>query len=378
MDYRDSPEEAEFRAKLRTWLATEAPQGYADLKDPVERNNLFRKFHRQLYEAGYMGMSWPVEYGGLGLSPVYDAILNAEAGATSSPPIPAMTNYLGRSIYTFGSEEQKKEFLPSLLNGDRSWCQGFSEPDAGSDIGSLKTRADQHGDIFVINGQKMWTSLGQFAEWCLLLARTDREAPKHKGISCFLVDMKTPGITVRPIVLADGDPETCEVFWDNVEVPAAQMLGQPGQGWLVAMTTFAYERGPSDVGIIASYTKTMRAVEEEARSRGALDDPEVRKDLARAYVRLEGLRLNVAEQLSMRVSGRQPGPEGSVAKLLWAEAEQALAHTAMNLVGADALTGRDPDRLDAYFRSRPVSVYGGTSQIQKNILALQALGLPRG
>jgi alkylation response protein AidB-like acyl-CoA dehydrogenase len=230
----------------------------------------------------------------------------------------------------------------------------------------------------VVNGQKMWTSLGQFADWCLLLARTDREAPKHKGISCFLVDMKSPGITVRPIVLSDGDPETCEVFWDNVEVPADQMLGQPGQGWLVAMTTFAYERGPSDVGIIASYTKTMRAVEEEARRRSALGDPELRKDLARAYVRLEGLRLNVAEQLSMRVSGRQPGPEGSVAKLLWAQAEQALAHTAMNLTGADALTGRDPERLDAYFRSRPVSVYGGTSQIQKNILALQALGLPRG
>ena len=159
-----------------------------------------------------------------------------------------MVNYLGRSIYTFGTEEQKKEFLPSLLNGDRSWCQGFSEPDAGSDIGSLKTRADLHGDIYVVNGQKMWTSGGQFAEWCLLLARTDREAPKHKGISCLLVDMKSPGITVRPIVLADGDPETCEVFWDNVEVPASQMLGQPGQGWSVAMTTFAYERGPADVG----------------------------------------------------------------------------------------------------------------------------------
>ena len=264
------------------------------------------------------------------------------------------------------------------MNGDTSWCQGFSEPEAGSDIGSLRTRADLHGDVYVINGQKMWTSGGQFAEMCLLLARTDREAPKHRGISCLLVSMKSPGITVRPIVLADGDPETCEVFWDNVEVPASHMLGQPGQGWVVAMTTFSYERGPADIGFIASYKRILAGVERLAVERGVIDDPALRQDLARAYVRLEGLRLNVAEQLSMRVSGHVPGPEGSVAKLLWAEAEQELQHTAMNLVGADALTGKRKERLEGYFRSRPVSVYGGTAQIQKNILALQALQLPRG
>ena len=338
---------------------------------------MHRQFHRNLYEAGYMGMAWPVEYGGRGLSPIYDAILNEEAGRSSSPPIPGMVNYLGRAIYTYGSEEQKTRFLPTLLNGDVAWCQGFSEPEAGSDLASLRTRADLDGDVYVVNGQKMWTSGGQYADWCLLLARTDRDVPKHKGISCLLVDMHSPGIEVRPIVLSDGDPETCEVFWDNVQVPASQLLGTPGLGWKVAMTTVTYERGPADIGFIATYQKALRTVEALAVEKGVGDDPEVRRELAMAYVRGEAMRLNVVEQLSMRVSGREPGPEGSVGKLLWADAEQTLQHLAMDIAGADALTGRRPERLESYFRSRPVSVYGGSAQIQKNILALSALGMPR-
>ena len=377
MDYRDTPEEAAFRAELRAWLEANAPKHYADIHDPDERNKLHRAFHRSLYEAGYIGMAWPVEYGGRGLSPTYDGILNEEAGRASSPPLPGMVNYLGRAIYTWGSEEQKKQHLPSLLSGDVSWCQGFSEPDAGSDLAGLKTRADLDGDEYVVNGQKMWTSGGQFAEWCLLLARTDKDAPKHKGISCLLVDMKSPGIEVRPIVLADGDPETCEVFWDNVHVPVENRLGDPGAGWRVAMTTVTYERGPADIGFISMYQKSLRAIESLAKDKGMADDPGIRREIAHAYVRGEGLRLNVIEQLSMRVSGREPGPEGSVAKLLWADAEQTLQHLAMDLAGADALTGRKPERLEAYFRSRPVSVYGGSAQIQKNILALSALGMPR-
>ena len=377
MDYRDTPEEAAFRAELRQWLEATAPKDYPTLKGHDERNAMVRRFHKDLYGAGYMGMAWPVEYGGRGLSPVYDAILNEEAGRSSSPPIPGMVNYLGRAIYTYGTDDQKAQHLPTLLNGDLAWCQGFSEPEAGSDLAGLRTRAELDGDEYVVNGQKMWTSGGQYADWCLLLARTDPEAPKHKGISCLLVDMRTPGITVRPIVLADGDPETCEVFWDDVRVPAANRLGDPGVGWKVAMTTVTYERGPADIGFISTYYKSLRAVEDLALANGTANDPGVRRRLADAYVRGEGLRLNVIEQLSMRVSGRQPGPEGSVAKLLWAEAEQNLQHLAMDIVGADALTGRAPERLEAYFRSRPVSVYGGTAQIQKNILALSALGMPR-
>jgi alkylation response protein AidB-like acyl-CoA dehydrogenase len=376
VDYRDNPEETKFRAELRAWLEATAPANYADLVDHDKRNKLARQFHRSLYEAGYLGMAWPVEYGGRGLSPMYDAILNEEAGRASSP-LPGMVNHIGRAIYTWGSEKQKQQHLPTLLNGEISWCQGFSEPDAGSDLAGLKTRADLDGDEYVVNGQKMWTSGGQYADWCLLLARTDQEAPKHKGISCLLVDMHSQGITVRPIVLANGDPETCEVFWDSVRVPASHRLGEPGQGWRVAMTTVTYERGPADIGFIARYQKSLRTIEALAQDKGLADDQGVRRELARAYVRGEGLRLNVIEQLSLRVSGRQPGPEGSVAKLLWADAEQALQHLAMDMAGADALTGYKPERLDAYFRSRVVSVYGGSSQIQKNILARSALGMPR-
>jgi alkylation response protein AidB-like acyl-CoA dehydrogenase len=377
MDYRDTAEEAAFRTELRAWLAAAAPTHYGELKDHPERNKMARQFHRSLFEAGYLGMAWPVEYGGRGRSPVYDAILNEEVGRSSTPPIPAMVNYLGRAIYTYGNDEQKRRHLPSLLNGDVAWCQGFSEPEAGSDLASLRTRADLDGDEYVVNGQKMWTSGGQYADWCLLLARTDQQAPKHKGISCLLVNMRTPGITVRPIVLADGDPDTCEVFWDDVRVPVSHRLGDPGVGWRVAMTTVTYERGPADIGFISTYYKTLRAVEQMAVERGVAAHPDVRRRLAEAYVKGEGLRLNVIEQLSMRVSGREAGPEGSVAKLLWADAEQRLQHLAMDLAGADALTGRMPDTLEAYFHSRPVSVYGGTAQIQKNILAQSALGMPR-
>ncbi len=377
MDYRDTTEEAAFRSELREWLEATAPKSYAELVDYGERHKMQRQFHRQLHEAGYMGMAWPVQYGGRGLSPVYDAILNEEVGRSSCPPMPAMVNYLGRAVYTYGNEEQKTRYLPSLLNGDVSWCQGFSEPEAGSDLASLRTRADIDGDEYIVNGQKMWTSGGQYADWCLLLARTDQEAPKHKGISCLLVDMRSPGITVRPIVLADGDPETCEVFWDDVRVPVSQRLGEPGLGWKVAMTTVTYERGPADIGFISTYYRALRTVEDLAIGKGLHEDPGMRRRLADAYVRGEGLRLNVIEQLSMRVSGRPPGPEGSVAKLLWADAEQSLQHLAMDIAGADALTGRMPERLEAYFRSRPVSVYGGSAQIQKNILAQSSLGMPR-
>jgi alkylation response protein AidB-like acyl-CoA dehydrogenase len=377
MDYRDSPEEATFRSELRDWLSANAPKDYAQLKSHEERRAVQNEFHKDLYAAGYVGLAWPVEYGGRGLSPIYDAILNEEAGRVAAPPIFGTVNYLGRAIYTYGSDEQKAQHLPPLMNGDIAWCQGFSEPEAGSDLASLRTRAVRDGDEYVVNGQKMWTSGGQEADWCLLLARTDPEAPKHRGISCLLVDMRTPGITVRPIILADGNPETCEVFWDDVRVPAANRLGGEGIGWKVAMTTVTYERGPGDINFVSTYYRALRSIEQLARASGQLDNPTIRRRLADAYVRGEGLRLNVIEQLSLRVGGRPPGPEGSVAKLLWADADQNLQHLAMDISGADALTGRDPDRLEAYFWSRPTSVYGGTAQIQKNILATVALGMPR-
>jgi alkylation response protein AidB-like acyl-CoA dehydrogenase len=376
MDYRDTAEEADFRARLRAWLADNVPAGWRDIEDHAEHDRMYRAWHQKLYAAGYMGMSWPKEYGGLDLSPLYEAILNDEAGNADAPPVPSV-GYMGRAIFTYGSDEQKQRFLPPLLRGETRWCQGFSEPEAGSDLASLRTRAELVDDRYVVQGQKMWSSGGIYADWCLLLVRTNHDVPQHKGITCLLASMQSRGVEPRPIVLANGNPETAEVFWDNVSVPAENRLGAEGDGWRIAMTTVSYERGPGDVGTIAAFRRNLRQVERLAAEKGVADDPEVRKALAKAYVYGEAQRLNVAEQLSKRVSGHLPGPEASVSKQLWTTSEQYLQHVAMDLVGADALTGVAPGRLSDYFQSRPISVYGGSAQIQRNLLSQRVLGLPR-
>lgn len=377
MDFRDSPEEAEYRASLRAWLADNVPVGWDDVTDLDEAAAIRIDWHKRLYSGGYIGQSWPAEWGGKGLSPVMDAILNEETGNAGSPPLPGMVGYIGRALHMYGDDRQRERFLPPTLSGEIQWCQGFSEPSAGSDLAALSTRAVRDGTEYVVNGHKMWTSFAQHGDWCLLLARTDPDAAKHKGISAFLVDMHTQGIEVSPIVLADGAPETSEVFWDDVRVPAENLLGDEGDGWRIAMTTVAYERGPSDIGFISQYRRSLSALEQEAARRGRDHDPEIRRRLAKAYVRGEALRLNVLQQLSLRVSGRPPGEEGSVSKLLWSEAEQELQHLALDLYGAEVIRGDAPVVLRDYFRSRPISVYGGSSQIQKNIIAQRLLGMPR-
>ncbi|WP_095079482.1 acyl-CoA dehydrogenase family protein [Pseudomonas sp. Irchel s3h17] len=376
MDYRDSPEEAKFRLELREWFKHNTPANWREVNDPQGLRALSKSWHKALYASGYIGLNWPKEYGGQGLSPTFDAILNDEAGRADSPRLPAMVNYLGRAIFTYGTEEQKQHFLPTLLSGEVQWCQGFSEPGAGSDLASLRTRAEQDDDHYVVNGQKMWTSGALQADWCLLLARTDSNAAKHKGISCLLTPLDAPGITVKPIVLHSGEPETAEVFFDDVRIPASQRIGAPGDGWRIAMTTVSYERGASDTGSISALRRQLREIEQIAAERGLLADTSTRHKLARAHVDIEALSLNVAQQLSLRLAGRDPGPEGSVGKLLWSKAAQYTLHVALDVLGADALTGNAPRWLAEYFTSRPVSVYGGSSQIQKNILA-RMLDMPR-
>jgi alkylation response protein AidB-like acyl-CoA dehydrogenase len=376
VDYRDSPEEAAFRAGLRRWLGSNVPAGWREATSRADADALHRLWHTSLYRAGYMGMSWPVEFGGRGLSPVYDAILNEEVGNADAPRLPII-GHVGRAIYLHGTEAQRSRFLPLLLSGEERWCQGFSEPEAGSDVASLRTRAERVGNVYIVNGQKMWTSLAMDSDWCLLLARTDPDAPKHRGISCLLVSMRTPGVTVRPIALATGNTETCLTFWDDVAVPADQMLGPPGGGWGIAITTLSQERGPSNQGFLAIYRRRLAEAEDMARRRGAEDDSEVRTRLAEAYVRGEVLRLVALEQLSAHLSGDAFGPEGSVAKLLWTEADQFVNHLKLDLAGAAALTGATPQHLADYLGSRQASVYGGTSQIQRNILARNVLGMPR-
>jgi alkylation response protein AidB-like acyl-CoA dehydrogenase len=376
MDYGDTAEEAAFRTQFRAWLAANAPTEPLPVAGAA-RAAAWHDWHKKLYEAGYVGVSWPVAVGGRGLSPLYDAILNEEVGAAGAPPLPHV-GFLGRALLHHGSAEQQRRHLPGLLSGDEVWCQGFSEPGAGSDLSALATRGRLEDDHWIVDGQKVWTSDAAWADWCLLLVRTEPEAPRHQGISALLVDMRTPGITVRPIVQINGDTEFNEVFFDGVRVPADRVVGARGDGWRIAMTTVAYERGPAEVGFSSRYGRTLRALEQVAISRPA--DPVIDRALAAAYVQNEVLRLHVLRSLSARLhlpEGAVPGPEGSIDKLLATRTEQLLHHAAMDLHGAAAVLGQRDEVLFEYFYSRAASIAGGTSQIQRGIIAERVLGLPR-
>ena len=374
MDFRDDPAEERFRVEFRSWLATHIPRGPAPLGGP-ERARFWRDWHRTLYEGGWMGLSWPVDYGGRGLPATYEAIFNDEIGAMGGPPAPHV-GFLGRALLHFGDEQQRRRFLPALLSGDDVWCQGFSEPGAGSDLAALSTRASRDGEHFVVNGQKVWTSDAAWADWCLLLVRTDPGAPKHGGISAMIVDLHQPGVAVRPIGQINGDCEFNEVFFTDAVVPTSQVVGELGQGWDIAMTTVGYERGPADVGFSSRYARVVAELEATAR-RGGADEPQ-RLDLARAYVNVAVLRAHVLRDLSARTEGIAPGAEGSITKLLGTRTEQLLHHVAMDLTAPAPLLGKRADVLGEYLYSRAASIAGGTSEIQRTIVAEHLLGLPRG
>jgi len=374
MDFRDDADEAKFRREFRSWLTVNLPTGPVPLAG-VERARFWGDWHRALYGGGWMGLSWPEDYGGRGLPPAYEAILNEEIGSAGGPPAPHV-GFLGRALLHFGTEEQCRRFLPRLLSGDEVWCQGFSEPDAGSDLAALSSRALLAGDHFVVNGQKVWTSDAAWADWCLLLARTDPDAPRHRGISALIVDLHQPGVDVRPIVQANGDCEFNEVFFTDAVVPSDQIVGRPGQGWEIAMTTVGYERGPVDVGFTSRYARVVGDLERLARRRDIGAHREL--ELARAYVHVAVLRAHVMRDLSMRHEGTAPGPEGSITKLLSTRTEQLLHHVAMDLTGSDALLGARPDVLNEYIYSRAASIAGGTSEVQRTIVAERLLRLPRG
>lgn len=374
IDLRDTADQADFRSSLRAWLTENGPD--EPMPSRLDARHAFLvSWHRRLYDAGYVGLSWPVEYGGRGLGPIEEAIFSQELGRAGTPPGPLL-GYIGRPLLQFGTEEQRRRYLPAMLRSEELWCQGFSEPDAGSDLAGLQTRAREDGDQYRITGQKVWTSYGQFAKYCLLLARTSTEGPKQAGISAFIVDLQTPGITIRPIVQMTGDEEFCEVFYDDVVVPKANMVGALGQGWEIAMMTVAYERGPVDIGYQAKFEVMAAALAQTLRERD-LEDDSARRRVARAAVGVEVLRLRCLQSLAERAKGKPPGPDTSVDKLLMASAEQNLLSTAVELLGPAALDPQTP-WFDAYLYSRAASVYGGTAQIQKNILANRVLNLPAG
>ncbi|HEX9177355.1 MAG TPA: acyl-CoA dehydrogenase family protein [Mycobacterium sp.] len=360
MDFRDSPEEAAFRERLRTWLSGQAGAFATSGDDYWARQG---EWHQALYSAGFFGLSWPKKFGGQELPPVYDVIVDEELARAGAPPRPSL-GYLVVGLGEHGSEELQQRFLPGMINGTERWCQGFSEPGAGSDLASLRTKATRDGDNYVIEGYKIWTSYSDVADWCLLLARTDPDAPRHKGISAFIISMHQPGITQRPLQMINGvTTEFGQVEFDGAIVPADQMVGAPGQGWALAMTVVSHEREPSTLGYSARYGKLVRQMAK--RVGGDIPD-----ELVWAAVESEMLRLHVRRRLSEQLDGLSHGPDGSLDKLLMTWTEQSVGHAALSVGGT-----QDPELLSAYLYSRAQSVMGGTSQIQKNIIASRILGL---
>jgi alkylation response protein AidB-like acyl-CoA dehydrogenase len=374
MDFGDSPAEAAFRHRLRAWLAENNP-GLPTSSTDDQYWAGQAAWHQSLYDAGFFGLSWPKEVGGHGLPTVYDVILDEELALAGAPPRPGL-GYLVHGILEHGNDDVKRRFLPRMVNGQDRWCQGFSEPDAGSDLASLRTRADRDGDEYVITGHKVWTSYSDEAGWCLLLARTDHGAPKHKGISAFAISMHQPGIEQRPLKMINSvTKEFGEVIFDGARVPAANMIGAPGEGWSLAMTVVNHERQPGELGYVARYRKLVKELVAKAHSDPASHGPEQLRDLGWAIVESDMLRHHVSRRLSDQLDGSTHGPEGSVDKLLMTLTEQAVGHAALCVGGAGHDGGEDT-WLKVYLYSRAQSVMGGTSEIQRNLVARRLLGLP--
>jgi len=376
MDFNDTPDEADFRNRIRSWLEE---QGDAIKRSHTDDSywTFLGDWHHLLYDAGFFGLTHPKQYGGFELSPVYEVIVDEELARFGAPPKPSL-GYLIQGLLEHGNDDVKARFLPGLINGRDRWCQGFSEPDAGSDLASLRTTAVRDGDEYVVNGHKIWTSYSDVAEWCIVLARTNPDVAKHKGISAFAVPMDQPGVEQRPLQMINGvTTEFGQVAFDDARVPAENMIGEPGEGWPLAMTIVSHEREPAELGFASRYMKAVRELEAIAGADPAAVTPAQGLDLARAFVESEMLRVHTARRLSERIGGIHHGPEGSIDKLLMTWTEQSVGHAALSLGIGDAIAGAGAhEQLDFYLYSRAQSVMGGTSQIQKNIIATRILGLP--
>jgi len=390
MDFAYSADDERFRREVRAWLAAHRPARPErvphDDASLAEEFAVLRDWQRRLFEAGYVGLLWPREYGGRGAPPVQQAILNEELARARAPQLINRVgiNNTGPTLILHGNEAQKRRLLPKILSAEEIWCQLFSEPNAGSDLAAIRTRADAAGDGFVVTGQKVWTSYAQFSKWAILLARTNPSAPKHKGITYFLLDMESPGITIRPLKQITGSTEFSEVFLEGVRVGREHVVGEVDQGWEIAMTTLAHERG---TGFAFKEQVLQRIALEDlmqlARERGHAATPSVRQAVAAGWIDVEIMRLMNCRTLTRLERGLEPGPESSLVKLFWAHLTQRLHQLALELEGPWAqVTGEraiDAGRWQqAFLWSRVGAIAGGTSEVQANIIAQRLLGLPRG
>jgi len=389
MDFNDDATEASFRQEFRSWLAAHASDaGEQDLSTP-EGVARARAWSRSLHDAGFAGITWPTEFGGRGLGAACQAIFYEEAVAAGAPPHMGIigVNMAGPTIAEWGSEEQKQRFLGPILSAEEVWCQGFSEPGSGSDLASVRARAVLDGDHWVVDGQKVWSSFAHLADWCILLVRTDQSAEQHNGLSFLLVDMHSPGVEVRPLRQLTGDAEFNEIFFAGVRVPRDSMLGQPGQGWQVAMTTLMHERGTLGFYLQAWLENNLNKVTELAAYQapdGSVprNDPLIRQAVAREWTTLQALRYTNYRSLTALKRTGVPGPESSVTKVVWAEANQRVTHLGRRLQGMWGSLDGEGAEADGFWqyeqlRSRGNSIEGGTSEILRNIVAERVLGLPR-
>src|ERR1700736_5807281 len=396
MDFKFSTEDESFRAELRSWLEANLPR--RERSDQAEGAFSYEgashwerrvAWHKQMHVGGWVGIGWPKEYGGRGATLEQQVVYNEEMTRANAPGIVNGLGIMlvGPTLIQWGTEEQKQRYIPKILSADEIWCQGYSEPNAGSDVASLQTRAVEEGDYFIVNGQKVWTSGAHHADWCILLTRTDPVAPKHKGISYLLVDMHSPGVTVRPLVQITGDRGFNEVFFEDVRVPKKNIVGEKNQGWQGAVTTLMFERtGISTrqemTGAVEDLAQLAKSIRQNGRS--AWEDTSVRQKIAGFACEAAALRYSNLRQLTRRLKGLPPGPEGSVGKLSASELNMRMVKFAMELLGPySQMTYEAPFAMDngkwlyKMLAARALTIAGGTSEIQHNIIGERVLGLPK-
>lgn len=399
MDLTWSSEEEAFRTEIREWLEANLPKDRATVEGEGEYDDdrasfeFRREWQNRLGEAGYLAMHWPREYGGRGATLVEQVIFNEEYAKAQAPqPVNALgLSLVGPTLMTHGTDWQKQRYIRNILTAEEVWCQGYSEPNAGSDLAGLQTRAELVDDEFIINGQKIWTSGARFSNWIFVLCRTDPDAPKHEGISYILCPMDQRGVEVRPIKQISGTSGFAEVFFTDARTPASNLVGSLNDGWRVAMTTLMFERGGNALANQVRFRRMMTHLSELAgqteRNGGtALDDPAVRQELGRRLVEVEIMRYNGMRSISPRLHGEAPGPESSIAKLYWSEWYKRATELAMEILGPEGLLldagetdgFRSRHWITEYLGARAATIYAGTSEIQRNIIAERVLGLPRG
>ncbi|MDH3752489.1 MAG: acyl-CoA dehydrogenase family protein [Acidimicrobiia bacterium] len=393
MDFTLTPSEREFRDEVRTWLEEHLVGELADLRgrggtgqEDIEPAVLI-EWERELARGGWLGIDYPSELGGRACTLGEQVIFHetyVEARAPGRMPNMGVT-LLGPTLLAYGTAEQQRRFVPPILRGDELWCQGYSEPDAGSDLANVSTRAVLDGQSWVITGQKIWTSLAQYADWCFVVARTEPGSSRHAGLSYILVPMNQPGIEIRPIVQITGGIEFNELFFDDARTDADLVVGEPGAGWGVAMGTLGFERGASTLGQQLSFRHELDALVDEARANGTAGDPCIRQLLARAHAELEIMRYNNMRMLTVVDAGGVPGPEMSIGKLYWSNWHRRLGELMMQVRGVAATVGPagsdEQYPLDrqqrTFLYSRAHTIYAGSNEVQRNVIGERVLGLPR-